>query len=727
MGSFGSGFFQAIGNAVKQKSDQAAADEQQKRHDEAAVHLAALQSGTLTPDQQQAAWTAYQKVYGHSKGLKDAIPKIQQLVGKLSGHPQWGAQNTDGQQPAATPGQSAATPPAAPAPQQSSQVPFASLGITPPPGQAPAAAPTPPAAPALPTSALASPLPAGDGKSAPDTSAADPQAPSAGPVPPPPSARTMATDSTDPAKVGASQLPPDAMAGAPSAPAQGRPPSSPPAVPSGGIQQWELGAAFPDPNVVKQKADEAAWVIEKRKLDLQHQYKIEEEVTAARAKADNPTGRPVGGPQLSVQNARDLMKQGGGAYMDEDGDPLDVNSLPDNMGLKVFFQGSKRFYVPFSPNDKVINIGGISYAVDPMDVAGVTAGRGTPLGLQHPPTSTSSIAPLTVEQDGKTIQLPGSHSVTPLPTGAFGTPPPSAGSSPRTPVPTGVPVPPAAHASVQVQHAAAPKTVRDQPATASPGIPAGGRVLPRGAVPLGQANQQSKMYSAVMDPYVQLFGDPDVPGIPPIAKYAALADNKEASNRIGAAINLSMQGLDEEGDKGGGILKIFSNQGGLPSLEASSHAKAINDSIQALTPTEREAYDRQMNMIGTLVGMRAITGGSAGRWSVNNIKNEAPLFGINVADSKEFNRRLASFAQQMYTASAKAPIFTDADRNRFKSEAQHLAQMGYGGSKTSAVPAPPNGASQKTYKQYAKAGNGHRIGSDDGDTWYDVKTGQKVQ
>lgn len=210
--------------------------------------------------------------------------------------------------------------------------------------------------------------------------------------------------------------------------------------------------------------------------------------------------------------------------------------------------------------------------------------------------------------------------------------------------------------------------------------------MPRGFVPMGQATAQQKMYAAVMDPYVQLFGDPDVPGIPPMSSYARLADNKEAANKVGSAINLSMQALDEEGEKGGGLLKVFTNNAGLPSIQASSHAKAINDSIEAMTPLEREAYDREMQMIGTLVGMRAITSASGGRWSVQNIKNEAPLLGINVADSKEFNRRLAGFAQQMYTASGKASIFSDADRNKFKGEAKNLAKLGYG-----ALNPPPKG------------------------------------
>lgn len=366
-------------------------------------------------------------------------------------------------------------------------------------------------------------------------------------------------------------------------------------------------------------------------------------------------------------------------------------------------------------------------------------------------TSNSTLSPISGVVDGQTVQLPGHRSSSPVTIGA----PMASGSGAATSSPTtaiagpGAQVQPGAAATptsprTRSRIAAPPGATPAESGGAVPGLTApaaapmntaGGRTMPRGFVQMGQATAQGKAYSAVMDPYRQIFGDPDIPGIPPVSKYAVLADNPESSNRIGTAVKLSMQGLDEIGDKNGGLVGMFRNLGGLPALETSAQAGAINSAIQNLTPIEREAYDRQMQMIGTLVGLRAITGASAAQGSVRTIMNEAPMFGINVADSHEFNRRLAGFAQQMYTASAKSPVFTTEDRNMFKSEAQHMAQLGYvnSGKKTAspATVAPPPGSSvgaPKAYTTKAHATNGHGIGTNDDPNdknakWFDLKTG----
>jgi hypothetical protein len=82
---------------------------------------------------------------------------------------------------------------------------------------------------------------------------------------------------------------------------------------------------------------------------------------------------------MSIRNARELAQQGM-EFMGEDGKPIDVTSLPDEMGLKRFTVSGKTIWVPFSPNEKVVTVGNEKYAISPMDVGALTQGAGTDLG-----------------------------------------------------------------------------------------------------------------------------------------------------------------------------------------------------------------------------------------------------------------------------------------------------------------------------------------------------------
>lgn len=835
MGSFGAGFLSSVSSAVKQKSDQAAAEAQQKKHDEAAVHMAALQSGTLTPDQQQAAWDNWQKLYGHSKGLKEVLPKIKEIASRAMNH------NPQGQSGAVPPPPGGQQPQSAqqPAQQPTAQDYSASLsqggvipGVPPPPGSQPKmdtqnASPVQPpidtqnaspaaqsiqpamssAIPPPPGAQSPTPVPStGGGKSASDgqdSAAVSPDVPA-----PPPSARTMAVDSSDPTKIFKSTQPQDTPATPPTPPAASAAPPAAPVTVNGkatGVQPWELAAAFgptvkpmgdpylsQDGTYHQRYTDARGNVIDKPATN----YNPETPEAAAQRRAaalSKSLGRPLTADEMD--QVYGLKPETGANTLKFDNQTVQGNRLPinavDSTGNPISVRDPKQswqaigmrngnpVYLPTDPSQRIFTQGNLPENYNPKSGLLSDPINNNPVNLG---TSGSSMAPLTAVVNGQVVQLPGSHSSAPRTAGGGTSTPPATIGSPTTPPqyvvgnPSKIPGmvtpgnidimhrpnvqnPDGTHSSVRSisigtdqgevliptvsdgsdgtpphvmtndeavaeykrtgknlgvfdtpanatkyaeglheqqaklgptrsprsSSAAAQKAPSASAGASLAGLPPGARVLPRGVVGQGMETQQGKMYSAVMDPYTQIFGDPDNPDIPPLSHYAALANNKEASSRIATAVNLSMQGLQEEGEKGGGILKVFTDEGGLPSLQASAHADAINSAIQAMTPLEREAYDKEMQGIGTIVGMRSITGGSGGRWSVNNIKNEFPLLGINVADEKEFNRRLASFAQQMYTASAKAPIFSDADRQKFLNDSKRLAKSGYTGS----VPPPP--------------------------------------
>jgi hypothetical protein len=202
---------------------------------------------------------------------------------------------------------------------------------------------------------------------------------------------------------------------------QGKAPQPPPQAPAGTSPapaagaDWDKGSTggggLTAPPKVDElpssvQADEMAQGVEgnrafnfwKRQQEVIRDYKIDEEKAKAKADADakaaNPTGRPVMGPALSVKNARELSKQGK-SYNDADGNPIDLTTLPDSMGLKFVAWGGKHFYVPFSPNSKVVTVGNETYAISPMDVESVGQGEGTDLGQHLTPSETATTDPST--------------------------------------------------------------------------------------------------------------------------------------------------------------------------------------------------------------------------------------------------------------------------------------------------------------------------------------------
>jgi hypothetical protein len=363
------------------------------------------------------------------------------------------------------------------------------------------------------------------------------------------------------------------------------------------------------------------------RLEAAHNYKMSEIEAQAKAKMLYPSGRPIGGPQISVQNARTLMEQTQEPFIDQNGNPIDLDKLPDNMGLKSFFLGGHKFYSTFTPNDKVVAIGGVEYAVDPMNVGGVTSGQGTALGNQKSPTTSGGIAPVTVKDDvtGKWAQLPGSRTTTPHPTGAFSAPPQSGqtpssapvvvaspGSVPKgtpsSPIPTGQPVPP----TVKAQ---APKTATSAAST-------GGRVL--SGTPAGQVGKQQDRNTPInvagqgLTQFVSpkadgmsnldIFKDPAA--VDRIANYMSLADAK-------------LEGEWNEAEKGGveGITKFYA---GLPQAYTAIQIGAVKDAYDKLTPRDKNFVADFTSLMGQWGGARKGTGASASLYNFKNMSKEIP-------------------------------------------------------------------------------------------------------
>lgn len=203
---------------------------------------------------------------------------------------------------------------------------------------------------------------------------------------------------------------------------------------------------------------------------------------------------------------------------------------------------------------------------------------------------------------------------------------------------------------------AAPVTPKIAPASAAP---AGGALSPRllGAVTPAQARQSAQFAVPITESVVQMFGDPSQPNLKPLAGFGHIADDPNASKRIGKAIQLTMNGFGEgigNASIGAGAGPIHLSAGGfgdwlqnelnVPGAVAQQKADIIRQSIQALTPEEREAYDATMAELSVMAGLRSLNKSSAAQGSIRLIENEIPKLGINVANSKQFYDQLQKVA-----------------------------------------------------------------------------------
>ena len=389
-------------------------------------------------------------------------------------------------------------------------------------------------------------------------------------------------------------------------------------------------------------------------------------------------GRPVVLGRTSTKDALKLVESGVMEYTMPNGQKLTkeiLESLPSYMEIVQVRQGDKDFYFPVDQRTHVSTIGNVRYQIPDI---GQVVGSTTPLGEARTPTTTTD--PFGMTQ----TTTPAAPGIT-----AGGAKPPTAAqpASPAAPKPVG------------------PKTKKLQETrTGAPQLDANGHI------PEGAAN-----------PYLvtaanQLLDGMDVNKLP-ITKKAQEAAAHLAEQygwrqgmwtpRERMQVDQSRQLISEiRNDKD--LMGVFESSGWLlDPVRRSFIGSAINadkktyDSITTagklkfLSPTEIKFIQDMRNLIGRVQGLVQLTRGS-GRpteQAVNRVIKEIPDI-ISAQSAEQANHAFDLIENEMDIAMPKGSM--------------------------------PHGA-VKSYKQTATGPNGHKIGSDDGDTWYDVKTGKKVQ
>lgn len=261
---------------------------------------------------------------------------------------------------------------------------------------------------------------------------------------------------------------------------------------------------------------------------------------------------------------------------------------------------------------------------------------------------------------------------------------------------------------------AGPKPAPGTQRAPAPGAPAGGRVI---GLPPAQYRTMLTDIRAVRAGAGQLFGDPNAPNVKGLADYSDIADNKGSRERLGKALRLTFDGLDQatsgggagvHGDGGkldvGGIGTWVGNQLGIPGAVADQQAKMFQQAMATLTPREREAYDATIASAEGIIGLRRITGASPSLQSVRAIQEAMPVIGVNTIDGKQFGDKLSRLAVEFSAGTRGIPraAFDEETRTQLDEINQLPARLSKRGAAPAAAPQTPTVNTQKEFDALPK-------------------------
>lgn len=647
MGSFGSGFAQAIGQHIHDRAEEQHKIEMARKQALAQTYDKAI-ANTSDPDDPNL------KIYQDARdslyktpGMKDVLQKARTAVAIGMRHPEWAGKSAQDAAKTKADTEASAARTAAQSPQGAS-----TPGLPAPPmGSSASSAPEKinsassndrPKSPDDDSAAADAAVGAGPTSNLPSPGPESALSPDAGSLAPSTNLTGAGSDTLHASLVKPGAIPPPPLPSQPAPlPAANYPAAIPPppgqqapSAPSGAPQHQQLEpwvaatrAANPSPSALQERAIN----LYEAQHQIAHKDKMEEVVAEAAARAAN--NKPVFGPVTSVRQARSLAPMGR-MYPDENGNPIDLTTLPDEMGLKYVAQGAHHWYEPFSPNQKQITVGNMTYTINPADVDQLVGGAGTPLGAKNAGTSRTN--PRAVIVNGKPAFVPTTSGSTPSTPGITGRPNVPSSPAAQSGAAATSPHPDSTHLTpprtIQATPGASPNhkggTIAPPPgmAATSPttGLPKGSTVLPYGTSFPGQFTQQQKRNTAINDAGMALekFTSPQDNG----NSNLDIFKDPKAVQRVGNYLSLNNQQIEGDfnaAEKGGtdGVLSFYA---GIPTAYAQQSTKAVKDAYGALTPQDKRFVSDYYFLLGNWGGMRAASGASGSKWNFNNLSQEIP-------------------------------------------------------------------------------------------------------
>jgi hypothetical protein len=436
--------------------------------------------------------------------------------------------------------------------------------------------------------------------------------------------------------------------------AGGGAPSSRMTPPPSATQSLEQNADAP--RLRQEMADQREFNLWKKQQEVLRDMRIAEE----KAKSETPgSARAYEGHPWSVQDAKAAASSGNEQFkefLNAQGEPIDIGKLPDDQVLYPVYLSKGKMYwrVGSSPKtnttyDNVVHRG------SRFDATG-----GAAKGASRVPTTSASEQGI----DPVTGTTKTRRTTTPV-TGATG-----AGASRTAPPPT-----PGARSG----------------AGAGTG---GGDLLP--------TNATAKRIAPVRGAATQLFGDPTQPSVKGLKDYAYLADQPERAKRIGSAVQLVLNGLDQQEKAAGSFVRLLQNYGGVPQALIDSQLTVNKDVIGKLNAEDAEAFNTIISSISTVVGLRSLTTASAAQASVKALERDIPIPGYNTFTSKQFNFKLSRLAEEVYSGSRTVPLPKE-EREFIKKQVEILKNAPAGGTKPRGTPPPAPGAAHPLDDEIKKA------------------------
>lgn len=377
------------------------------------------------------------------------------------------------------------------------------------------------------------------------------------------------------------------------------------------------------------------------------------------------------GQDVTLESAKSQAKSGT-KFSGIDGSDIDLDAVPDGMVLQPISMNGKVLFMPVTPGQITKTANNEVYATDKYHVKDIaTGGAGaTPIGQARVPTvretspegigGTKSVAtPVTGPQGGQ--------SAPPVaPTRPAAPPPQSPPSGQADGAPASSPASPKAQSALPTPKSPAPQ--------AQPGADAGDPILP--GISTAQFRQAAAQAAPVAAAVTEIFGDPRQPDLHPLQSYAKLADNPKSQERIGKAIQLTLNGFGDgikDAAIGVGAGPIHISAGGWgtwldnklkgPQAAAGSQAKTLRDVIGQMTPEEKDAYDSTMATMSTMAGLRSISRQSAAMGSLALIERELPKIGLNATTSRQFYDQLQRTAGAISTFANTPGLFPRVQSN----------------------------------------------------------------
>jgi hypothetical protein len=156
---------------------------------------------------------------------------------------------------------------------------------------------------------------------------------------------------------------------------------------------------------------------------------------------------------------------------------------------------------------------------------------------------------------------------------------------------------------------------------------------------------QRAIVTPVREANTQIFGDPTNPNFRPLMDFGQLADNPQSAQRLGRALKLTFDQMDQQEKAHGTLTGLISAKMGMPQALADAKAAVQREVVSALTPEEQDAYDATITAFSSTVGLRSLTKASAAEFSVRAIERDIPVIGVNTTSSRMFYDKLAHLGE----------------------------------------------------------------------------------